>query len=53
MTRFSARNFARGDNPKHGSGIFVGKITATSWGEDHALASSEDESLRTGEDEHC
>jgi len=32
MTRFPARNFASGDNSKHGSGIFVGKITATSGG---------------------
>lgn len=30
MTCFFARNFAKGDNSKHGSGILVGKITATS-----------------------
>ena len=34
MTCFSARNFARGDNSKHGIGIFVGKITATSGGDE-------------------
>jgi len=39
MTRFSARNLASGDNSKHGSGIFVGKITATSDDEKHALVS--------------
>ena len=42
MTRFSARNFARGDNPKDGSGILVGKITATSGDGDRALASDRD-----------
>jgi hypothetical protein len=39
MTRFSARNLARRDSSKHGSGIFVGKITATSDDEKHGLAS--------------
>jgi len=43
MTVFSARNFARGDNSKHGSGIFVGKIMATSDDEKHALASGTDD----------
>jgi hypothetical protein len=43
MTRFSARNLARKDSSKHGSGIFVGKITATSDDEKHDLASDADD----------
>ena len=55
MTRFSARNFARGDNLKHGSGIFVGKITATSGDEnagERPIQVARKGSLRTGEDEY-
>ena len=33
----------QGDNSKHGSGIFVGKITATSDDEKRALASDTDD----------
>ena len=43
MTLFFARNLASGDNSKHGSGIFVGKITATSDDEKRALASGTDD----------
>ena len=39
MTRFSARNLARGDNLRHGSGIVVGKITATFGDKKRGLAS--------------
>ena len=40
MTCFFARNFASRDNSKHGSGIFVGNITATSGrGEGRVLTS--------------
>lgn len=39
MTCFSARIFASGDSSRHGSGIFVGKITAASEGEGRVLVS--------------
>lgn len=34
MSPFSARKFARGDNSNRGRGIFVGKSTATSGGDE-------------------
>lgn len=43
MTLFFARNLASGDNSKHGSGTFVGKITATSADEKCTLASGTDD----------
>ena len=41
MIPFSARNFANGDNSKHGSGIFVGKITATSRSDRERVSASD------------
>jgi hypothetical protein len=43
MTRFPARNLAREDSSKYGSGIFVGKITATSDDEKTALGFDTDD----------
>lgn len=39
MICFSARNLASEDNSKHGSGTFVGKITATSGSDGNASES--------------
>ena len=38
MTCLSAKIFASGDNSKHGRGILVGKITATSLGEENTIS---------------
>jgi len=57
MICFSAINLANGDSSKHGSGIFVGKITATSGGGEKRAISLRwtdiiEESGHTGENEH-